>query len=249
MAHLLLRTRALGVVVPVHNEEELLGEALHSLADAFAELRDVSIATHVVLVFDSCRDASASVARRWHESLSRRSPLVVSAITCEANSVGVARKLGCAVILEHWNMIDPSMMWIATTDADSRVPRAWLRAQVGYHELGVDLWAGRVAVSDDEPRRREWLSRWQRQYDAELHPVHGASLGFNAEKYLVAGGFAPIQTGEDRALVRSLVDSGARAFYDSTLPVVTSPRRTARAPHGFAEALHDFDADFDAIAD
>jgi hypothetical protein len=104
-------------------------------------------------------------------------------------------------------------------------------------------------VSDDDPHRRELLSRWQRHYDAERHPIHGASLGFNGAKYLVAGGFSSIETGEDRALLHALVDAGASAFYDATVPVVTSARRRARAPHGFAAAIESFDGAFDAIAD
>jgi hypothetical protein len=164
----------------------------------------------------------------------------VSAIPCEANNVGIARDLGCAVILNHWREIELSSIWIATTDADSRVPRAWLRAQVRHHNAGVDVWAGRVSVYDSGPHDQEIVSRWQREYETELEPIHGASLGFNAEKYLLAGGFPPLETGEDRALLYGLVESGARAYFDSSHRVVTSARRRARAPHGFAETLHDY---------
>jgi glycosyltransferase involved in cell wall biosynthesis len=234
------RTRALGVVLPVHNEEELLGEALSALGESFAALRDATILTQLVVVFDACRDNSPAVAQEWLERISRRNRLAVSAISCEANNVGFARELGCAVVLNYWRDIEPSSIWIATTDADSRVPRAWLRAQVRHHDAGVDVWAGRVSVHASAPHHRDMVSRWQREYEREREPIHGASLGFNAEKYLLVGGFPSLETGEDRALLRRLVESGAQAYFDQSHRVVTSARRGARAPHGFAETLHDF---------
>jgi glycosyltransferase involved in cell wall biosynthesis len=243
-----LRTRALGVVVPVHNEEELLGDALKALGAALADLGDAPIPSHLVLVFDSCRDASVDIAQKWAESFSRHSVLSVSAITSDARNVGVARRRGCAAVLDHWDDQSPEHVWIATTDADSQVPRNWLREQVQHHDRGKDVWAGRVDVKC-EGEGAEIVRRWQREYDRDTHPIHGASLGFNGAKYLAAGGFSPLETGEDRALLRALVESGAATYFDSSLRVLTSARRRGRAPHGFAEAFHSFDAVFGGIAD
>jgi glycosyltransferase involved in cell wall biosynthesis len=237
--HLTGRTQVVGVVVPVHNEEELLGDALNALGESFAALRNPNTLTHLVLVFDACRDSSMSVARAWAKQISPQSSLTVRAINCDAHNVGIARNLGCEDVLDYWSEVDLASIWIATTDADSRVPRAWLDAQVRHHNAGVDVWAGRVSVHESEPHDREAVSRWQREYDAELKPIHGASLGFNAEKYLLVGGFPALATGEDRALFYSLVESGARAYFDSSYRVLTSGRRRARAPHGFSEALYE----------
>jgi glycosyltransferase involved in cell wall biosynthesis len=246
--HALIRTKALGVVIPVHNEEQLLGGALDALGAAFAEVRDISLPSHLVLVFDSCRDESVDVARRWEQTLSKRSALSVSAITSDARNVGVARRLGSAAVLDHWKDLSPENVWIATTDADSRVPRAWLREQLHHHEAGTDVWAGRVAVQADV-EALETQKRWQRAYDREAYPIHGASLGFNGAKYLSAGGFLPIETGEDRALLCALVDCGATTHFESSLRVLTSARRRGHAPHGFAETFHRFDPVLDAISD
>jgi hypothetical protein len=71
--------------------------------------------------------------------------------------------------------------------------------------------------------------------------VHGASLGFNAQMYLDAGGFAALGTGEDRALHRAILAAGGYALEDEELRVITSGRRLARAPLGFAHALSSFD--------
>jgi hypothetical protein len=65
-------------------------------------------------------------------------------------------------------------------------------------------------------------------------------MGFNAQAYLNAGGFAPLGTGEDRALHRAILGAGGRALEDMELRVITSGRRLARAPLGFAHALSSF---------
>ena len=38
--------------------------------------------------------------------------------------------------------------------------------------------------------------------------VHGANLGFRASAYLTAGGFPPVPTAEDHALVAALTAGG-----------------------------------------
>jgi glycosyltransferase involved in cell wall biosynthesis len=236
-----LRTRALGVVVPVHNEEELLGDALNALGAAFSHLGSADIPSVLVLVFDSCRDESVPVAEGWTARLSGGTSLCVVGVVSDERNVGVARYRGCAAVLDYFHDLDPEHVWIATTDADSRVPRNWLSEQVRQHDRGIDVWAGRVAVKG-EGARLETLWRWKREYDREAQPIHGASLGFNAAKYLAAGGFSSLATGEDRALLGALADCGATTHFDSLLRVLTSARQGGRAPHGFAEAFHRFDA-------
>lgn len=240
------RTLAVGVVIPVHNEEELLGAALASLVDAFTNLRGRGLDMRAAVVLDNCHDDSAKVVAEWEDGLRGKRQLVNSVVrTCTANSVGVARGLGCAALLDKWKIMDPSRIWLATTDADSRVPRDWLSAQVSRHDTGVDLWSGRVSVDDWSLHRSETASKWQRDYDAENIPIHGASLGFNAGVYLATGGFTSIHTGEDRALHRAISNMGAVSFSDSSVRVVTSARPHARAPLGFAHALNMIAMNFD----
>jgi hypothetical protein len=235
---LLARTVAVGVVLPVHNEQELLGSALASLVEAFDQLSRWELALGAAVVLDSCNDASEEITCEWQgTSARRRIPLEVTFVTCSSKNVGHARALGCASLLARWSRIDPSRIWLATTDADSRVPKDWLATQVVQHEAGVDHWSGRVSVADWSGHQDETKLRWQYEYERENQPIHGANLGFNAAAYLAAGGFAPLETGEDRALHRSLVAHGAFSYFDSAVPVVTSARRRARAPLGFAHAL------------
>jgi hypothetical protein len=232
------RTLAVGVVIPVHNEQELLGSALASLADAFDQLSHGELAMRVAVVLDACSDASEEITCQWQGTLARRrSPLEIIIVMSPAKNVGHARALGCDALLARWSRMNPARIWLATTDADSRVPTDWLATQVIQHETGVDHWSGRVSVDDWSGHQDEARLRWQNEYEREIQPIHGANLGFNAAAYLAAGGFAPLETGEDRALHRALVAHGALSYFDSAVRVVTSARRRARAPLGFAHAL------------
>ncbi len=238
------RTRAVGVVLPVHNEEDLLRAALVALEVSLEEVVDFTATCGVAIVLDTCSDASKSLAQDWRRDARRRSPeLDVLLLECEARNVGGARGLGSAALLSNWNHIDAAGLWWATTDADSQVPRNWLAEQIKAHERGADLWTGRILVGDwtlHDSRTRE---RWTAVYEAELNPLHGANMGFNALRYLQVGGFPPLETGEDRELCARMLASGARLVDNSTVRVSTSARRVARAPRGFSNALKMFESE------
>jgi Glycosyl transferase family 2 len=236
------RTAAVGVVLPVHNEEDLLAEALEAVDDAFSHIVDLGTDCRTVVILDSCRDASAAISRRWSRELRRRGgPHEAVVARTRLAGVGPARRAGVAAMLRAWSRTDPRHIWLATTDADSRVPERWLAAQLAAHEGGADVWAGRVDVEDWSSFQPATAVAWQASYDREAVPVHGASLGFNAQAYLRAGGFAGVQTGEDRALYRRIVEGGGVACADVDVRVITSGRRQARAPMGFAAVLSALD--------
>jgi hypothetical protein len=238
------RTKAIGVVLPVHDEEDLLGDALDAIDDAFSHIEATAIECRTVVVLDACRDASAAISRRWVRALARRGGRhrAVATRSRGAAGVGSARRAGASALLRAWSRIDPGNIWLATTDADSRVPREWLAAQVAAHEAGADLWAGRVDVDEWSQYRPATSLRWQDSYDREVAPVHGASLGFNAQMYLKVGGFTAVATGEDQALFRAILEQGGSLWEDPAVRVITSGRRVARAPMGFAAALTALDA-------
>jgi glycosyltransferase involved in cell wall biosynthesis len=234
---------AVGVVLPVHNEEELLGSALSALTASIEELDEWSVQAKAVVVLDACSDASGVVAEAWLRGLRRkRIPLEATVVSCETRNVGFARRLGFERLLHEWSHISSSRIWLATTDADSRVPKEWLTTQVAQHESGADFWSGRVRVDEWLSFQSDTATRWRRAYEAERNPVHGASLGFNAEVYLAAGCFLALRTGEDQALHRGFVALGARCHHDSFVRVTTSARREARAPQGFSHALQAIEA-------
>jgi Glycosyl transferase family 2 len=218
--------RAVGVVLPVHNEEELLPGALQALEMAVSALSP-SISCRAAIVLDRCGDASSVIAHSWG---ARFGALVVRR---DCRSVGLARQTGCETILAHWQERDLSQVWLATTDADSRVPQDWLTIQVEAHSSGADLWAGRVSVVEKSAA----MSRWTERYAAERTPIHGASLGFSAALYTQLGGFGSLCSGEDRDFHHRAVAAGFRIAYDARTAVTTSSRRIGRAPGGFASVL------------
>lgn len=240
-----VRTAAVGVVVPVHDEELLVGAALAALGSAFAHPALAGVACRTAIVLDACDDDSRAIVGEWRNSLrsgtrarvaeTLEPPIVVE---CDAASVGLARRVGFAALLASWPELDPGRIWLATTDADSEVPPDWLALQLARHEEGVDIWTGSVTVLDWSHRSVATSEEWCRRYEAEATPTHGTSMGVNAAVYLAAGGFDAVPTGEDQALHRAVLATGGAARHDRTVPVVTSARRHARAPFGFAHALN-----------
>jgi len=237
----------IGVIIPANNEERLLPRSLAAVERSLDDI-DPAIRVHVVVVLDTCADGSSEIARTWKNHLGQSS-FDVTVIDFDGENVGRARAKGCDVFLNGVAGTDLARAWIATTDADSRVPVHWLRTQLREHDLGADAWAGRVAVTDWPLHRLTGAAAWQRAYDAEVHPVHGASLGVVAEHYVAVGGFPPLRSGEDRALCAALLKHGANVHYNSSALVVTSARRHARAPEGFATALTRFEVPSHEVED
>lgn len=231
------RTRAVGVVIPANNEERYLHASFMALEESLRQPSVRGLRRHVVVVLDSCEDRSRSIAEHWRKRAVTTAACEVTIVDCDELNVGRARALGCDVLLGHFHTYELDGVWLATSDADSRVPAHWLSVQVNAHDHGADAWAGRIAITEWPRHRVPIAARWQRAYDAESRPVHGASFGVNAQVYLDVGGFPPLRTSEDRGLHGALVARGANIHYDSLAPVVTSARRTARAPEGFAAAL------------
>jgi glycosyltransferase involved in cell wall biosynthesis len=225
--------RAVGVIVPAHNEQDLLPACLASLRRAAQELPGLPV--HLVVVADACRDLTAQVARRGGAVV----------VTVGARSAGAARAAGAREILRLTSGLDPADVWLATTDADSIVPADWLGQQVSCAGDGWDALAGTVQVSDWSGYPPHVRSRFLERYDVSdgaVHPhVHGANLGFRASAYLRAGGFPAVTTAEDHALVTALTAQGSRVLRTRDLPVVTSARQEARAPHGFSHYLAELD--------
>jgi hypothetical protein len=129
-------------------------------------------------------------------------------------------------------------VWIASTDADTVVPPHWLTAQAALAADGHGLVVGTVQPDPADLTAREqglWLERHVLA-DGHEH-VHGANLGFTLAAYRAVGGFAHLPVHEDVELVGRLRGSGVAWLAAGGLAAVTSGRRDARAPHGFAAYL------------
>jgi glycosyltransferase involved in cell wall biosynthesis len=225
--------RAVGVIVPAHNEQQLLPSCLTSLLRAVRALGGTPV--HLIVVADACRDRTAHVARRGGAAV----------VTIGARSAGAARAAGARAVLRRTRHLDPADVWLATTDADTLVPACWLRQQVRHADRGWDAVAGTVQVADWSEYRPAVRAAFRERYAAGLGPhppVHGANLGFRAAAYLKAGGFPDAPTAEDHALVAALTSAGGRVLRTPAVSVVTSARRAARAPRGFSHYLAELDA-------
>jgi glycosyltransferase involved in cell wall biosynthesis len=228
--------KAAGVVIPAHNEQDLLPACLAAVRHA---ARQVSVPVHLVVVADACTDKTAELA----------SAQGATVIESGAHNVGAARRAGVSQVLRSARHLDPAQVWVATTDADSLVPRHWLTRHLRYARRGWKGVVGTVTIADWAGHPHHVRQRYTQGYRAwqEHHPhVHGANLGFTADAYLAAGGFRPLPTAEDHALVDDLRAAGIPLLRTARLPVVTSARRRARAPHGFAWLLGTLAATDDA---
>jgi glycosyltransferase involved in cell wall biosynthesis len=218
---------AAGVVVPAHDEEELLPACLMALRYAAAA---ISIPVHVMVVADTCTDRTAAIARTYGATV----------ISICARNVGAARAAGMTALLQLTAGCDPAVSWLATTDADTVVPSGWLRRQLEYADAGWDVVLGTVTVSNWDGHPTHVPGAFERRYafGAGPHPhVHGANLGIRASAYLAAGGFPPLRTAEDHALLTAATEAGCAVLQAGGLTVETSSRRQARAPDGFGHLL------------
>lgn len=221
---------AVAVVVPARDEEALLPGCLDAIAIAVHRIR---VPVVVVVTLDRCRDGTADVVTARQD---------VIAVECDAGVVGTARATGVDTALGLLAAHPADRVWIACTDADSRVPGDWLEHQLQLADGGVDLVLGTVAlVGDTLPPAT--AARWWRDYsrlvdEASHAHVHGANVGVRASAYLAVGGFAPVSAHEDVLLTRAVARlPGASVVPSVAVPVATSDRVRGRVPDGVSADL------------
>lgn len=210
----------IGVLVPAHDEEALIGDCLRSIHAAVACPRLLGEPVCVVVALDRCRDGTAAIC----------ADLGVATLRLDARNVGQARAVAAEFLLQS------GARWLASTDADSRVPPDWLSAQLA---CAADAFCGTVRVGDWLDYRtavRDAFLAGEQYRDGHAH-VHGANLGVSADAYRAVGGFPPCAAHEDHALVDALSRSGFTIARRGTPAVWTSARRDARARHGFGDYL------------
>ncbi|ROS30790.1 glycosyltransferase family 2 protein [Cellulomonas sp. PhB150] len=213
------------VVVPAHDEEELLTHCLASIERARPQ---AGAPVDVVVALDDCHDGSSGIVRRF-DALE---------VVLAARAVGAARAAGVVAGLVLGDD-DPAEVWIASTDADSVVPENWLRVQRELADAGADVVLGTV-----RPDPRDLTSAQLAAWRATRVPgrpnghVHGANLGVRADAYARAGGFAPLAEHEDVDLVARLrADPLVVLEASDEADVLTSGRTTGRTPGGYASYL------------
>lgn len=211
----------IGILIPAHNEEDLLEDCLQAalLAGSHERLNGETVV--VLVVLDSCTDRSSQIVSRYP----------VHSLAIEARNVGQARAVGARLLL------DRGARWISCSDADSRVAHDWLVAQL---DLDADAVCGTVTVdawhgSFDESMQIRYHQHYQAR-DGHRH-IHGANLGISADAYQRAGGFEAMPCHEDVHLVRRLERCGARIAWSHRPQVMTSARLDSRVRGGFGDFL------------
>ncbi len=223
-----------GVVIPAHNEQRHIARAVRAVRHALHHDAVAAARSWIVVVDDASADTTAWVARR---ALREDGEVLRGSF----GSAGATRRAGFDRLLSLASPQDGfGDAWLATTDADSRVPRTWLAGHFQWWHDGFDAVAGMV-----EPEwARDTPPQLQRRYEEMMaalgtaHPhIYGANLGFTADSYIRAGGMPTIPTGEDHEIWAALRATGARLVSTADDPVTTSTRRRGRAPAGFASLL------------
>jgi cellulose synthase/poly-beta-1,6-N-acetylglucosamine synthase-like glycosyltransferase len=231
---------SIGVVIPARDEAERLPACLEAVRLTADRLEEQGDRVSVVVVADSCRDATATLARAF---VGGRGIVLEVAL----GSAGAARAAGARAYLSQragrrGRRDALATTWLASTDADTVVPETWLEHQLGLARLGVAGVAGIVAVDSFADHPPHVPARWSELYDGPgdaPHPhIHGANLGVRADAYLAVGGWSSMAAGEDRQLWGALQASGYRVTSPRSLVVTTSGRPRSWVQGGFADSLN-----------
>lgn len=213
------------VVVPVRNEERLLGRCLATVQHAAASVRAARplVRVDVVVALDGCTDGSARIA-------------AAAGVDVVAGSWGTAGAARAAAVDAAGAAGEHT--WIVSTDADSAVPAHWLTGHLDAARRGAELLLGTVEP-DPGDLAAGVLERWHARHRLEEgHPhVHAANLGVRADVYAASGGFPSLPHGEDAGLAEAARALGHRVLATDRVRVLTSGRSTGRVDHGFAGYL------------
>jgi glycosyltransferase involved in cell wall biosynthesis len=210
----------LAIIIPAHNEAAHIGASVAAACRAAVCHPLSGEPARVIVVLDSCTDQTGEIALA----------LGAQVTSIDARNVGRARAHGAALALEL------GARWLAFTDADTTVAEDWLVRQLDCH---ADAVCGVIGVHDWSPHMHAVREHFGRTYtDADGHRhIHGANLGVSAQAYVRAGGFPPLESSEDVALVEALMASGAKIEWSAMPRVVTSARVDFRAQKGFGATL------------
>lgn len=233
--------KAVGVLVPAHDEQATIGSCLDSVRTALA-LVPARTQVAVSVVLDRCSDRTPAIVAAKLKGWTPARAVTVTRRPA-GTGVGFIRALGARELLERLTPVAPQHIWLLSTDADTVVPRGWVREHLRYASTGVHGVAG-LADLDDQSRLTEAA---QARYQAILaagmrgnshRHVYAANLGVRADAYLRCGGFPAHEHGEERRLWTALTHAGCRLAQPTDLTVITSARTHGRAPGGVADLLH-----------
>jgi hypothetical protein len=237
------------VAIPVHDEEDHIGGCLAAL------LGQSEPPDHVVLLINNTTDHSAAIARGMAAGRHTRVHVIERRLPEAEANAGTARRLAMDAAAD---LVGPAGA-LLTTDADGRVPRHWVAANLSWLRRGIDAVCGKAAidpldeaaipahlVADDaaETRYTELLDEIDSVLDpraCDPWPRHthrsGASIAVGAAVYRAAGGVPPVPHGEDRAFIAALERRDCKIRHDPDIAVIVSGRLVGRAEGGMAATI------------
>ena len=235
------------VVVPAHNEEELVGSCLRSLAYQSGVPAEEY---EVLLVLDSCTDKTE---KRALEVAAEHPDLRLHMLDGPGRGPGYARRAGMDEASARLLSLCRPDGLIASTDADTLVAPDWLSVQLQATARGAKAIGGRIELRDDVglprsvPGWRDEQGRLKKRkllsapggetMQAEHWQFSGASLALTAATYGEIGGIEPRAALEDEYLERTLTMSGIPIQRPLSVRVATSARTVGRASRGLARDL------------
>lgn len=231
--------KAVGIVIPAHNEEDEINGCLTGVFTAIihAQKSHPHLYFSLHCVTDACTDGTETLVRK---RLSQKFPVHINPVSfrnpAQTRNHGVQRFLAEPAV----RPLNSDEIWLAMTDADTVVPNHWLTEHIALSEQGADAVIGTV-----EPRKSELgndlYNAWLDLHNfSEGHThVFGANLGIRATAYEQVGGFAPLAHSEDAALVNALEQAGFSLRKTDRVRAITSGRLQGKVDHGFSTYLQD----------
>jgi glycosyltransferase involved in cell wall biosynthesis len=118
MSRLASRMEAIGVVIPARNHVATISQCILGVfaANSYSGWRN---ALWIVVVADACTDQTAKVARQTVGAFGE-------VLEVTARPQRTARRIGESALLEHFRHQPQHDLLLASTHADTHVPRDWI---------------------------------------------------------------------------------------------------------------------------
>ena len=201
------------VVIPAYNEEALLPECLRSLA-----AQDYAGEVEIIVVDNTSEDGTADVARQ-----------------VGARVVTEPQRGYCNALRRGFETATGDI--VATTDADTIVPRNWVSRIVREYEARPDVVAvgGEIVFCEPDRLARLFtrgilpvLNRLDRRNPAGAH-LWGANFSVRRSAFDAAGGWSPRFNLQADTEISERLRAFGRVVLLEDLPVYTSSRRWNRS--------------------
>jgi hypothetical protein len=229
------------VAIPAHDEATTIVACLESVVASLVEAQaaDEVGRARVAVAAHRCSDDTADQARR---SLAGRTGIEsVVLVEQQPLPVGAVRTLLIRAAAASGQPLSPRA-WILSTDADTLVPRSWVRGLLAAAGAGdADLVLGLAELDDwavGDEARRTYASLIDGGIHDDRHDhVYAANLAVSWAAFTAVGGFPAVPHGEEHGLVRAVRAAGRHVVSPLWPRVRTSARMPGRATDGLGDLL------------